>query len=360
MTTKLRTHYDNLMVSRNAPEAVIKAAYRTLTQKYHPDRNPGDADSARIMVLLNESWAVLSDPDKRRQHDDWIRRSEESAAGQQHSYRPPPREPPRPPPREPPRPPPKEPPREPPPAPPRGPPPAPPKPPPAATVVPAKSSTSWWLPMFVVGLILLVGRVVVMESNRSAKLQTSPGSTAAAAAEGAAPELSDADSAIAAYEAAQPSEAQAPPEVSAPAPVVAASTYVREPTGLDGEPWPSESGYVGGFELLANGGLCQVIVDNSKNSGDVLVKLYALDQGSTPVRTFFIPAYSSFKLENVDAGQYDIRYRDLDSGALARSEPFSLKQTVEAEGTRYSVYTMTLYTVANGNLNTYPISETEF
>ena len=359
MTTKLRTHYDNLMVSRNAPEAVIRAAYRTLTQKYHPDRNPGDADSARIMVLLNESWAVLSDPDKRRKHDDWIRRSEESAAGQQQSYRPPPREPPRPPPREPPRPPPKEPPREPPPAPPRGPPPAPPKPPPAATVAPAKSSTSWWLPMFVVGLILLVGRVVVMESNRSAKLQTSPDSTAAAA-EVAAPELSDADSAIAAYEAAQPIEAPAPPEVSAPAPVVAASTYVREPTGLDGEPWPSESGYVGGFELLANGGLCQVIVDNSKNSGDVLVKLYALDQGSTPVRTFFIPAYSSFKLENVDAGQYDIRYRDLDSGALARSEPFSLKQTVEAEGTRYSVYTMTLYTVANGNLNTYPISETEF
>lgn len=58
----LRTHYDNLKVARDAPVEVIRAAYRTLSQKYHPDRNDGDPRAARIMVLLNKSYAVLSDP----------------------------------------------------------------------------------------------------------------------------------------------------------------------------------------------------------------------------------------------------------------------------------------------------------
>ena len=37
--TKVRTHYDNLKVARNAPPEVIRAAYKALAQKYHPDRN---------------------------------------------------------------------------------------------------------------------------------------------------------------------------------------------------------------------------------------------------------------------------------------------------------------------------------
>jgi DnaJ-class molecular chaperone len=51
---RLRTHYDNLKVSRDAPDFVIRAAYKTLTQKYHPDKNPS-ADAARIMQLINRS-----------------------------------------------------------------------------------------------------------------------------------------------------------------------------------------------------------------------------------------------------------------------------------------------------------------
>ena len=69
---KLHTHYDNLKVARDAPAEVIRAAYKTLTQKYHPDKNPGDERAARVMTLLNRSYAVLSDPDQRRQHDAWI------------------------------------------------------------------------------------------------------------------------------------------------------------------------------------------------------------------------------------------------------------------------------------------------
>lgn len=69
---KLRTHYDNLMVARNASEEVIKAAYRTLSQKYHPDRNSNNEESGRIMKILNESYSVLSDPEKKLEHDKWI------------------------------------------------------------------------------------------------------------------------------------------------------------------------------------------------------------------------------------------------------------------------------------------------
>ncbi|MDV6345551.1 J domain-containing protein [Nitrosomonas sp. Is37] len=70
--TKFHTHYDNLRVARNAPPKAIRAAYKRLSQRFHPDKNPGDADAARIMAIINTSYQVLSDPDKRREHDEWI------------------------------------------------------------------------------------------------------------------------------------------------------------------------------------------------------------------------------------------------------------------------------------------------
>lgn len=82
---KLRTHYDNLKVSRDAPQEVVRAAYRTLSQKYHPDRNPSP-DAERIMRLLNQAYAVLSDPERRAEHDDWI-----DGQGQEGSDRPDPK-----------------------------------------------------------------------------------------------------------------------------------------------------------------------------------------------------------------------------------------------------------------------------
>lgn len=43
----------------------VKKAYRSLAMKFHPDRNPGDAQSAEKMKDINEAYAVLSDADKR-------------------------------------------------------------------------------------------------------------------------------------------------------------------------------------------------------------------------------------------------------------------------------------------------------
>jgi len=66
------THYANLRVARNAPPEVIRAAYKALMQKHHPDRNPGDTDAERIVRLINEAYAVLNDPEQRARHDVWI------------------------------------------------------------------------------------------------------------------------------------------------------------------------------------------------------------------------------------------------------------------------------------------------
>ncbi|MEJ7806529.1 MAG: J domain-containing protein, partial [Telluria sp.] len=69
---RIHTHYDNLKVSRKAPQEVIRAAYKALSQKYHPDKNPGDVKAARIMAILNSAYGTLADPVRRHEHDEWI------------------------------------------------------------------------------------------------------------------------------------------------------------------------------------------------------------------------------------------------------------------------------------------------
>lgn len=73
---KFRTHYDNLNVARNADIAVIKAAYKALAQKYHPDKNPNNPNAQKIMQVINKAYEVLSDPIKRAEHDRWIAEQE--------------------------------------------------------------------------------------------------------------------------------------------------------------------------------------------------------------------------------------------------------------------------------------------
>jgi len=81
-----RTHYDNLQVARNASDIVIRAAYKTLIQKWHPDKHAGNKDKAeRIIKIVNEAYRVLSDPDLRRKHDEWIARREAQADDNQRS-----------------------------------------------------------------------------------------------------------------------------------------------------------------------------------------------------------------------------------------------------------------------------------
>jgi Zn finger protein HypA/HybF involved in hydrogenase expression len=61
--------YKILKISRDAPDEVIRAAYKVLASKYHPDKNPGDEASARMMQHVNDAYALLSDPIRRSEYD---------------------------------------------------------------------------------------------------------------------------------------------------------------------------------------------------------------------------------------------------------------------------------------------------
>jgi curved DNA-binding protein CbpA len=63
------TYYDLLKVSREAAPEGVRAAYRSLAQRYHPDKRAGSPDAVRVMAALNEAYAVLSDPQKRASYD---------------------------------------------------------------------------------------------------------------------------------------------------------------------------------------------------------------------------------------------------------------------------------------------------
>ncbi|WEF30815.1 TonB family protein [Pseudoduganella chitinolytica] len=67
--TKFQCHYEVLKVTRDAPAEVIRAAYRSLSQKHHPDKNVGNPDAARVMARLNTAYSVLSDAEQRELYD---------------------------------------------------------------------------------------------------------------------------------------------------------------------------------------------------------------------------------------------------------------------------------------------------
>ncbi|MGV3508438.1 MAG: DnaJ C-terminal domain-containing protein [Sphingobacteriaceae bacterium] len=62
-------YYKILGVDKTASEKDIKAAYRKLARKYHPDLNPNDLEAKKKFQEINEANEVLSDPDKRKKYD---------------------------------------------------------------------------------------------------------------------------------------------------------------------------------------------------------------------------------------------------------------------------------------------------
>jgi molecular chaperone DnaJ len=64
-----RSYYQLLELESSADSAKIKAAYRRLARKYHPDINPGNPQSEAMFKRIGEAYAVLSDPQKRAVYD---------------------------------------------------------------------------------------------------------------------------------------------------------------------------------------------------------------------------------------------------------------------------------------------------
>ena len=322
--TKLRTHYDNLKVARDAPDFVIRAAYKTLSQNYHPDKNPGDARAAQVMSLINQSYEVLSDPVRRREHDQWIAREESkvrSQTGAQTSSQ---------------------------------------NPEPQAQQPAAKPERSLTGRMLMAPL-MLIGRVIVAEP-RLAVLALVFGGFWIWMAVTPDPPPPPGPKPYRSQVPATPSMIiSQPPDPAIPSMLKKGEDYSRPSTAPNGRPWPSASGYVKGYPIDNDSGHSEVTVDNAQNDSDVFVKLVSLDEETAfPVRQFYIPAGSRFKMNKVTAGKYDIRYRDLNSGGLSRSESFEITETRTDEGIEYSGITMTLYKVEGGNFQTYDLSDGEF
>ena len=300
---KIHTHYDNLKVARLAPQEVIRAAYKALSQKYHPDKNPGDEKAARIMAILNSAYGTLSDPVRRKEHDEWIAAEEweiewlESTRGddkqraEAHAWEP--------------------------------------RPVDARGAYRATRDPAWWFGLgacFALGCmvgalaleqpkVLPVALAAVLNGKPAAEARLTP----AAAARGDVLGEARADSGIDGWAIAKaplpPSEvkALAVTQLVVPDRAPDCDTELHTLASPNGEPWPAKSGYVDGYPIGNQGGEMRVTVDNSANGSPVMVMIYDLDRRSN-VRHAFVLAHDTLAIDKLSAGKYEVRYQNIDVG----------------------------------------------
>jgi hypothetical protein len=301
---KIHTHYDNLKVARHAPREVIRAAYKALSQKYHPDKNPGDEKAARIMAIVNTAYNILSDPMRRKEHDEWIAAEEwevewlesthgedgrERARADGAAWEPRAVE----------------------------------APPPYRMLRDPK----WWLGLglcFASGAaltLLLVQRPSVLPAAMAWGGKPPP--TAAAAGPGrAAAAGAEADAWARPYTddgaPAQPSEvrALAIAQLVVPARAPDCDSALRTLAAPNGEPWPLQSGYIDGYPVGNSGNEMQVLIDNSGNGSPVLVRIYDLDRNSN-VRHAYVQARATLMIDKLAAGKYEVRYQNIHLGGAS-------------------------------------------
>lgn len=312
--TKIHTHYDNLMVSRNAPFAVIQASYRTLSKKFHPDTSNTD-DSLRVMKIINTSYEVLSDSEKRRVYDIQLRELERMANNLNSEYKS------------------KQPQRE-------------------------LSSFAKFLMRHPVLRMLFFSVAytlsVILRYPRSSivtfvivfiwisSLTNSPKSNTKSYV---AP--NKVNSRYSNNDRSMKLEQR--------------GAYQRPELAPNNALWPNESGYLYGFKKLNMEGKSTIQIENLQNENDFYVKL--IDTSSaTPmtVRHFLVKGGQSFTISDVSKGKYRLMYLDIDGGNLTKSEEFEIKQELVGRYIKADRMKVTLYKVKNGNFYTEGIDFDEF
>ena len=261
---RLHTHYDNLKVTADASDEVIRAAYRALSQKHHPDRNPDNADAHRILSIINQSYAVLSDPQQRRAHDIWIAEQRRLAMQaqtqrQQHS----------------------------------------------ASQRQAQ-------------LQHRQQAVAAYQRQREAVRPTRPAKYALHAWR---QWLGMALVVLLPVAGWWWWQAQATPAV----PAISTSLSATAPNG---QALPAGKGYVAGYPVLRQRGRNVVQVDNSGLNSGVFAQLYELRGGKlTAIRSFYIPAGERFSVTQVGDGDFSLHYRRVDNGEWQISAPWLIENT---------------------------------
>lgn len=343
MKKKIHTHYDNLKISRSAPDEVIRAAYKALSQKYHPDKNPRD-DASDVMTIINHSYAVLSDRQQRRKHDHWIAEQEKNAAPlRAQSFKRPRSEPVRKRPPEPQRPKPSTPPPEP---------------------LPVQDWQNRSLELTPRKLIVLSFSVLALAAllffllHEKPILTTLPTSDEISAARQTASKKKAAMNAIAADSKPSVRHDLSQSDHS-PVDVIPGNTAnVKFSLGPDGMPWPL------GPRLYREDGVRRtgqstITIDNSHNSHAVNVKVI-VDAKSEKMGEMFIPAHRLLALENLPPGVYRLKYRDLQTGSTMQSEPVKLEEIRTDPPAQYGILAITLYASAADNVGFHAIPDDEF
>ncbi len=74
-----QTYYDTLQISETASMEVIRGAFKYLSQKWHPDKNPDNRlEAEQVIKNLNTAYKVLSDPEARKRYDTWLKNRKDS------------------------------------------------------------------------------------------------------------------------------------------------------------------------------------------------------------------------------------------------------------------------------------------
>jgi hypothetical protein len=122
---------------------------------------------------------------------------------------------------------------------------------------------------------------------------------------------------------------QAPTKVIVePIPFLQRLIYTRPALAPNRLPWPTQTGYLRGCEQLNKDGESLATIDNRQTMSDMLVKLFD-HRTDRLIRIFFLRAGDTFTMKNVSPGEYDIRYKNLDTGLNRESEPVVLAEHTE-------------------------------